>query len=79
MQLEDWSIPFEIDNFIRCAWHRTDTDGSPLLIIKLGSMDIKGIIKSIGPNELAKYLIKLCEDGQKLCEEKGKKLEKLIL
>ncbi|KII73598.1 SEC14-like protein 5 [Thelohanellus kitauei] len=77
--LKSWTLPPEFNQYVYATWHHVDIDNAPLYIIKLGSMDIKGIIKSLGTNEIAKFLIKLCEDGRKFCDEQTVKDGKVSL
>lgn len=38
------------------GWHHYDKDGRPLYILRLGCMDVKGVLKSIGEDGLLKLV-----------------------
>lgn len=40
------------DNIIFSIYIFSDVDGRPLYILRLGQMDVKGLLKSIGEDEL---------------------------
>jgi CRAL/TRIO domain/CRAL/TRIO, N-terminal domain len=47
----------------------TDNESRPLYIIKLGNLDIKGLLKSIGEEGLLRLTLYICEQGLKKMEE----------
>uniref|UniRef100_U5EY27 Putative real-time n=1 Tax=Corethrella appendiculata TaxID=1370023 RepID=U5EY27_9DIPT len=66
--LHDYRIPAVINKHFPGAWHRSDKDGQPLYILRLGNMDVKGLLKSVGEDELLKLTLHICEEGLKLME-----------
>ncbi len=44
-------------------------DGRPLYILRLGMMDVKGLIKSVGEDGLLRLTLHICEEGLRLTEE----------
>ena len=44
-------------------------DGRPLYILRLGQMDVKGIIKSVGGDGILRHVLAVNEEGIKRCEE----------
>lgn len=51
------------------AWHQTDKDGRPIYILRLGHMDVKGLLKSIGEDGLLKLALHICEEGLQLIQQ----------
>ena len=48
------------------------TDGRPLYILRLGQMDVKGLIKSVGEEALLRHVLSVNEEGLRRCEEATK-------
>ncbi|XP_050581132.1 protein real-time isoform X3 [Bombus affinis] len=44
-------------------------DGQPLYILRMGQMDVKGLLKSIGEDDLLLLVLHICEEGLVLMEE----------
>ena len=55
-----------------------DKEGRPLFILRLGQMDVKGLIKSVGEEGLTKLTLHVCEEGLRLTEEASHKLNRPI-
>ena len=55
-----------------------DKEGRPLFILRLGQMDVKGLIKSVGEEGLTKLTLHVCEEGLRLTEEASHKLDRPI-
>ena len=55
-------------NYLVCC-----TDGRPLYILRLGQMDVKGLIKSVGEDGILKHVLSVNEEGLRRCEEATKK------
>lgn len=77
--LVDVKHPAVITKHFPGAWHQSDKDGRPLYILRLGHMDVKGLLKSIGEEVLLKLAIQICEEGLQLIEQATKKLGKPVL
>ncbi|XP_060065339.1 SEC14-like protein 1 [Ylistrum balloti] len=45
------------------GWHYNDKDGRPLYVLKLGQMDVKGLMKSVGEEVLLKHVLYVNEEG----------------
>jgi hypothetical protein len=56
----------------------TDNEQRPLYVIKLGNMDVKGLLKSIGEEGLVKLTLYICEQGLKRMEEMTNKYQRPI-
>ena len=48
------------------------SDGRPLYLLRLGQMDVKGLIKSVGEDGLLRHVLSVNEHGLRLCEEATK-------
>ena len=70
--------PTAIKNYFPGGWHHYDCEGRPVFLLRLGQMDAKGIIRSIGEEGLTKLTLQICEEGLKLTEESAHRLHKPI-
>jgi hypothetical protein len=69
---------FFIIYIIFSGWHMHDKEGRPLFILRLGQMDVKGLIKSVGEEGLTKLTLHVCEEGLRLTDEASHKLDRPI-
>ncbi len=60
------------------GWLHEDKDGRPLFVLRLGQMDVKGIVKSVGEEGLTKLVLHICEEGLRLTEEAAHRLNKPV-
>ncbi|KAG5313219.1 RETM protein, partial [Pseudoatta argentina] len=67
--LNEYEMPQVIKDYFPGGWHHFDKDGRPLYILRLGQMDVKGLLKSIGEDELLLLALHICEEGLHLMEE----------
>ena len=67
--LEEYQVPHVIKDYFPGGWHHFDKDGRPLYILKMGQMDVKGLLKSIGEDDLLLLALHICEEGLHLMEE----------
>merc|ERR1719412_2241647 len=67
--LSEYQLPNVIKNYFPGGWHHYDKEGRPVFLLRLGQMDAKGIIRSIGEEGLTKLVLHVCEEGLKLTEE----------
>ena len=67
-----------IIRIIFSGWHMHDKEGRPLFILRLGQMDVKGLIKSVGEEGLTKLTLHVCEEGLRLTDEASHKLDRPI-
>lgn len=49
--------------FFPGAWHHSDKEGRPLFVLRLGQMDVKGLLRSVGIEALVKFTLSICEQG----------------
>lgn len=67
--LTEYSMPSVILNHFPGGWHHQDKDGRPLYILRLGHMDVKGLLKAVGEEGLIKLSLHICEEGMQLINE----------
>ncbi|KOC58880.1 Protein real-time [Habropoda laboriosa] len=67
--LEEYEVPQVVKDYFPGGWHHFDTDGRPLYILRMGQMDVKGLLKSIGEDDLLLLVLHICEEGLLLMEE----------
>ncbi|XP_076672393.1 real-time isoform X2 [Andrena cerasifolii] len=67
--LEEYEVPQVVKDYFPGGWHHFDKDGRPLYILRLGQMDVKGLLKSIGEDDLLLLALHICEEGLLLMEE----------
>ena len=77
--------PLVVKEYFPGGWHGHDREGRPVFLLRcdlsrgrfplfplfprLGQMDAKGLIKSVGEEGLTKLTLHICEEGIKLTEE----------
>jgi len=76
--LSEYQEPNVIKNYFPGGWHHYDKEGRPVFLLRLGQMDAKGIIRSIGEEGLTKLVLHICEEGLKLTEESAHRLQQPI-
>lgn len=54
--LDEYRMPSVLTKHFPGGWHDFDKDGRPLYILRLGHMDVKGLLKSIGEDGLLKLV-----------------------
>ncbi|XP_015586213.1 protein real-time isoform X2 [Cephus cinctus] len=67
--LEEYEAPQVVKDYFPGGWHHFDKDGRPLYVLRLGQMDVKGLLKSIGEDELLLLALHVCEEGLSLMDE----------
>ncbi|ESP04007.1 hypothetical protein LOTGIDRAFT_212187 [Lottia gigantea] len=50
------------------GWHYSDKEGRPLYILRLGQMDVKGLMKSAGEEAILKHVLSVNEEGLRRAE-----------
>ncbi|XP_064478235.1 SEC14-like protein 1 [Ornithodoros turicata] len=76
--LSSYELPAVVKDYFPGGWHHYDKDGRPLYVLRLGQVDMKGFIKSIGEQGLVKLTLHLCEEGLRRTEEATVKFGKPI-
>ncbi|KAJ1531458.1 hypothetical protein ONE63_000136 [Megalurothrips usitatus] len=67
--LSEYQTLTVIQDYFPGSWHHHDKDGRPLFLLRLGQMDVKGLLKSVGEDGLLKLTLHVCEEGLKKTEE----------
>ncbi|CAG0891657.1 unnamed protein product [Cyprideis torosa] len=65
----EYEPPDVLKKYFPGAWHYEDKDGRPMFVLRVGQMDVKGLVKSIGEEGLLKLTICICEEGLRKIEE----------
>lgn len=76
--LEMYKMPAVLVKHFPGGWHHYDNDGRPLYVLRLGHMDVKGLLKSVGEEGLLRLTLNICEEGLRLMKESTKELERPI-
>ncbi|XP_037958473.1 protein real-time [Teleopsis dalmanni] len=77
--LTEYKAPSVVINHFPGGWHNHDKDGRPIYILRLGHMDVKGLLKSIGTEGLLKLSLHICEEGIQKINESAERLGKPVL
>ncbi|OAF65263.1 hypothetical protein A3Q56_07026 [Intoshia linei] len=67
-----------LEKFFSGCWHFNDKEGRPIYILRLGNLDLKGIVKSVGLDEITKYFIYTIEEGIRRAESASENLSKPV-
>uniref|UniRef100_A0A0N5BLV7 CRAL-TRIO domain-containing protein n=1 Tax=Strongyloides papillosus TaxID=174720 RepID=A0A0N5BLV7_STREA len=76
--LHEFVPPPVLKQFFPGSWHYKDKFGRPLFIIRLGHMDVKGILRAVGLSVMTKFILSICEEGLEKTAEATKELGKPI-
>ncbi|KAH8255761.1 hypothetical protein KR038_010021 [Drosophila bunnanda] len=77
--LEEYTKPAVVVEHFPGGWHHHDKDGRPVYILRLGHMDVKGLLKSLGMEGLLRLALHICEEGIQKINESAERLEKPVL
>ncbi|XP_071547892.1 SEC14-like protein 1 isoform X2 [Panulirus ornatus] len=67
--MSEYQVPQVVKDYFPGGWHHQDKEGRPLYLLRLGQMDVKGLVKSVGEEGLLKHTLHICEEGLRLTEE----------
>lgn len=67
--LESYQPCEVLDQYYSGGWHYCDKDGRPLYVLKLGQMDVKGLIRSVGEEAVLKHVLSVNEEGLRRCDQ----------
>ncbi|UJR31469.1 hypothetical protein I4U23_018958 [Adineta vaga] len=71
--LIDYETPEILQRFYPGAWGGNDRDGRPIYIVRIGEIDVRGLMKAVhGDDALIRHVVFLVEQGLKKCEENTK-------
>uniref|UniRef100_A0A914Z345 SEC14-like protein 1 n=1 Tax=Panagrolaimus superbus TaxID=310955 RepID=A0A914Z345_9BILA len=72
--IHDFQQPPVLLQFFPGAWHHHDKLGRPLFVLRLGNLDVKGLLRTVGLEALVKLTLLICEQGLAKTEEATKSL-----
>ena len=61
--LQEFKPPSVLLQFFPGCWHHHDKQGRPVFILRLGQMDVKGLLRSVGLEDIVKFTLSICEQG----------------
>ncbi|XP_025086727.1 SEC14-like protein 1 isoform X4 [Pomacea canaliculata] len=67
--LETYRSPEIMEKYYPGGWHFFDREGRPLYILRLGMMDVKGLMRSVGEEAILKHVLAHNEEGLRLAAE----------
>ncbi|XP_046681100.1 SEC14-like protein 1 isoform X2 [Homalodisca vitripennis] len=67
--IAEYQVPQVVTDYFPGGWHHSDKEGQPLYLLRLGQMDVKGLLKTIGEDGLLKLTLHVCEEGLRLTDE----------
>ncbi|KAI8487356.1 hypothetical protein Bbelb_348250 [Branchiostoma belcheri] len=70
--LDTWKPPTPLVDYFAGGWHYYDREGRPLFILRLGQMDVKGLLKACGEEAILRHILSVNEEGLRRCEEATK-------
>ncbi|CAF1234458.1 unnamed protein product, partial [Didymodactylos carnosus] len=74
-----YEVPEVFQKYFPGGFIGADRDGRPVFVLRLGEMDVRGVMKSLkGEDEFIKYTIYLVEQGLHKCDENTKLFGKPI-
>ncbi|XP_064554042.1 protein real-time [Drosophila montana] len=77
--LAEYQKPAVVVDHFPGGWHHHDKDGRPIYILRLGHMDVKGLLKSLGMEDLLRLALHICEEGIQKINESAERLDKPVL
>ncbi|XP_012937593.1 SEC14-like protein 1 [Aplysia californica] len=66
--LDGYKPPEILEKYYPGGWHYCDIDGRPLYILKLGQMDVKGLMRSVGEEAILRHVLAVNEEGLRRAE-----------
>lgn len=76
--VSEWSIPNEIEPYYHGWWGGYDKDCRPIYVLKLGAMDLKGLIRTIGPDGFLKQVLFIAKQSESKVKEASSLFNKPI-
>lgn len=67
--LETNKTPEIVEKYYPGGWHYFDREGRPLYVLRLGQMDVKGLMRSVGEEAILKHVLANLEEGLMLAAE----------
>jgi hypothetical protein len=70
--LSSYQPPSVLLQFFPGAWHQHDLNGRPVFVLRLGQLDIKGLLRAVGEDGILKFVLSVCEEGLRRTTEATK-------
>ncbi|XP_071954552.1 SEC14-like protein 5 [Antedon mediterranea] len=71
--LRTWEPPELLTNYWPGGWHYSDIDSRPVYVLKLGQIDVKGLMKAVGEENILRHILSINEEGIRRTEEATRK------
>ncbi|KAK0397280.1 hypothetical protein QR680_002063 [Steinernema hermaphroditum] len=72
--LQEFEPPAVLMQFFPGCWYHHDKQGRPVFVLRLGQLDIKGLLRTVGLETVVKFTLSICEQGLIKASEATKKL-----
>eukprot|EP00117_Sycon_ciliatum_P020777 scpid25638/ scgid18410/ SEC14-like protein 1 len=76
--VDTWEPSDIFGQYYAGGWHNFDKRGHPVYLMRLGQVDIKGLLKAVGETDLLKQVVAHEEDGLRRCERATRSSDKAI-
>ncbi|XP_041473469.1 SEC14-like protein 1 isoform X2 [Lytechinus variegatus] len=70
--LSTWEPPPILLDYFPGGWHFYDREGRPVFIMRLGQLDVKGLIKAVGEEAILRHVLSINEEGIRRTEQATK-------
>ncbi|XP_071508686.1 SEC14-like protein 1 [Diadema antillarum] len=67
--LSTWEPPPILLDYFPGGWHYYDREGRPVFIMRLGQLDVKGLIKAVGEEAILRHVLSINEEGLRRTEQ----------
>ncbi|VDN04664.1 unnamed protein product [Thelazia callipaeda] len=61
--LQDFDAPPVLKQFFPGCWHHHDREGRPVFVLRLGRLDMKGLLRTFGMETIMKFTLSIIEQG----------------
>uniref|UniRef100_A0A915PR78 CRAL-TRIO domain-containing protein n=1 Tax=Setaria digitata TaxID=48799 RepID=A0A915PR78_9BILA len=61
--LHEFEAPPILKQFFPGCWHHNDKEGRPLFVLRLGKLDMKGLLRTFGMETIMKFTLSVIEQG----------------
>ncbi|VDP13395.1 unnamed protein product [Onchocerca flexuosa] len=61
--LQEFEAPPILKQFFPGCWHHNDKEGRPVFVLRLGKLDIKGLLRTCGMQTIMKFTLSIIEQG----------------
>nr|CRZ25908.1 Bm5958 [Brugia malayi] len=61
--LQEFEAPSILKQFFPGCWHHNDKEGRPVFVLRLGKLDMKGLLRTCGMETIMKFTLSVVEQG----------------